>query len=484
MNKKLNITLITIASVLRLLFIWRAPLWYDENFNWLLSRLPLKNMLVATGADVHPPLHYLTIWPLGQIPNAPAWIIRLPSALFSILALIVFWRILQDTVSNPTVRMGALILMAIAPVQIYYAQEGRMYALLELTILCCFWALLSPRTRWVVLALSLVAMLYTQNYALFYIPCLLVAWVFRRPDYRKEIFFVLQVVFLAFLAWLPWAMIMVGQMNGIHGTHWIPVPSLEDSMAILFRFLFMAPGLATSKMLEAVVFYGWLTFAILWCLRQKISARWMGMMLILAFGPFLLALMASWLWQPILLDRPLIGSSPWLYILLVSPTEWVLQKRIRWLFAAMLIAPPLIANLASIYLYGAIEKVAEAKTLTVLKTIEQNWKPGDIIYHQSDTSWVDMTSYATHPEDHYRMVPCGVISGGLTPITRTAMGMQVSPLSDLELQRAWVISVETPLDPPCEAAYLKGFIQNIQPMICYTDDKGGDSCVYLVKKQP
>ena len=79
MSRRTFWIVLAIGAVLRLLFIWVPPLWYDENFSLLLSRLPFLNMITATMGDVHPPLYYILIWPIGHIPNAAPWLIRLPT---------------------------------------------------------------------------------------------------------------------------------------------------------------------------------------------------------------------------------------------------------------------------------------------------------------------------------------------------------------------------------------------------------------------
>ncbi len=121
-----------IAAALRILFIARAPLWYDENFTLILARLPFDKMIQATAGDVHPPLWYIIEWMLFHAaPSLPVWAIRIPALIFSLLAINTFV-LLCETLNIPNrVRILSTVLMAILPMQIWYAQEGRMYAMLE-----------------------------------------------------------------------------------------------------------------------------------------------------------------------------------------------------------------------------------------------------------------------------------------------------------------------------------------------------------------
>src|ERR1035437_8314979 len=134
MSRKFLAWIFAISAVLRLAVIWIAPAWYDENFSLILSRLPIDSMLADTAGHTHPPLYYLLICPLVQL-HAPIWVLRIPSTLLSLASIWLFWRILEEFRLPLRIQMAALILMAIMPIQLYYAQEARMYSLLEFLVL-------------------------------------------------------------------------------------------------------------------------------------------------------------------------------------------------------------------------------------------------------------------------------------------------------------------------------------------------------------
>ena len=62
--------------------------------------------------------------------------------------------------------------------------------------------------------------------------------------------------------------------------------------------------------------------------------------LIMAFGPLALAWFVSLVWNPVLLHRALIGSSPFLYIIVAYPVEKLLegQQVKSWREAAIALA--------------------------------------------------------------------------------------------------------------------------------------------------
>jgi len=92
MKQRTFLTLFVVAFVMRVFMIWDAPLWYDENFTYILARLPLDRMIAATAGDVHPPLWYLIEWAMYHLlPQLPAWAIRLPALTCSLLSLMMFY---------------------------------------------------------------------------------------------------------------------------------------------------------------------------------------------------------------------------------------------------------------------------------------------------------------------------------------------------------------------------------------------------------
>src|SRR3972149_7180272 len=80
----------------------------------------------------------------------------------------------------PLVQVASLCMMAVMPMQLWYAQEGRMYALLLFLVLLSL--LFALEGEWIGLAASAAAMLYTQNYAAFY---LVVIGFIAIPDNRR-----------------------------------------------------------------------------------------------------------------------------------------------------------------------------------------------------------------------------------------------------------------------------------------------------------
>lgn len=122
-----------LAWALRLAQLAHQPLWIDEAHSLYFATQSVSTILLRL-CDPHPPGYYLllkSILPLG----ASEFSLRLPSAAAATLAVPLLFltaRYLSTVlgVARPD-RVAALsaLLLAVAPLHVWYAQEARMYAL-------------------------------------------------------------------------------------------------------------------------------------------------------------------------------------------------------------------------------------------------------------------------------------------------------------------------------------------------------------------
>jgi hypothetical protein len=111
---------------------WRLGfngLTFDESFTAMAARLPLDRLFEHLRTqDTHPPLDYLLRGPLARA-GAPDALLRAPSLVFSVGALVLFaWWMRHRGLAG----IVATSVFALSMFQIYYGGEARMYALLEL----------------------------------------------------------------------------------------------------------------------------------------------------------------------------------------------------------------------------------------------------------------------------------------------------------------------------------------------------------------
>lgn len=440
MNSKSFWLLFSIAALLRLAFIWIPPLWYDENFSLIVARLPWSQFWQAILGDVHPPLYYLIIRPIAQLTTIP-WLIRLPSVIFSLAALWLFWRILLCWSSIPDrIQSAALILMVISPVQLWFAQEARMYALFEMLVLLSFYAF--QREQWKLLTVANILLIYTQNYALFYLAifALLIVLSWRWQG--------LPAIIVPIAAWFPWIFVLQNQMHNIAGRYWISaVFSSPASVLNVFPQLFFGPSIP-----DQLAVFGWILLFVLlilgvYTVTTVRPLHWLSYLL-MGFGPLALAVIASLIWQPVILYRPLLASTPFLYIVICWPLiqlDLKSQQLRKELYLAVFTAPVLIASLIGYYIFTPADKGVNINK--ALAYVRANWQPGDVIIHTGDGSLVNLLPYA--PDlPQLRAVDCESAIGSLSDQTRKALRVKQIDLSQIS-GRAWVFAQETPLDPSC-----------------------------------
>lgn len=136
------IMLTVIGIALRLALVLQPePFWYDEAFSYIVARLPIDRMLIATAGDVHPPAYYMLLhWWLNLWPDTIRMEVAARSLSFvlSLAALFLYLRVLRMFNLTTLQRRSAWIVCLFLPGLVYYAAEARMYALLECYVLASF----------------------------------------------------------------------------------------------------------------------------------------------------------------------------------------------------------------------------------------------------------------------------------------------------------------------------------------------------------
>ncbi len=516
MNRRAVLIIVIAGALLRIAMLWQAGLWYDENFTLLLVRLPFLRMLQATAGDVHPPLLYLILWPLAQIPNLPPWVIRIPSVLFSIVSLALYPRLLRRLDVPPAVQWIAITLLAVLPMQIHYAQEARMYALMEFLAIIAVLGILEGRA-WLIF-IGAAGLLYSQNYGTFYVAALgltLAMVIYRdwnlfrivmmdahyraqpmglaamhemselmtpaRMALRRRWRRMAIALLLAVLVWLPWVPTMLAQMDVINGNYWIFDLRLGGILYEIYK-LFWAISLSHPAASLTAMFA---TFAMLllgtWYLLSHRPPSWL-LILVLAFGPILLALAVSFTMQPVLLFRPLIAVTPFLYLLCAYPLGQLQTLRTR-LYAACFIVPLLVAGLFGYYRFNPEQKSSEGtgNMQQGVDYIAAHWRPGDVIVNASPIGWVNVEPYMRHIQ--YAYPDCSPdFPGSISTATQTAIEIPTRTINDLPPgTRVWYIAILGPVIPDCELDRTEAMTRATPPAIVMSESKLMMSAVWLLE---
>lgn len=143
------VLILGLAAVLRFYGLGAQSLWSDEGNSAALAARPWIQIARDAARDIHPPLYYwlLKLWttPVGRSEVA----LRSLSALIGIILVMVvaeLGRLIYDEGTG----LAAAFFAAIAPFQVYYSQEARMYILLALEgalSLLAFWLYIRAEER-------------------------------------------------------------------------------------------------------------------------------------------------------------------------------------------------------------------------------------------------------------------------------------------------------------------------------------------------
>jgi len=219
--------IIALGTALALYKLGSKSLWVDETSTIRIS-LDSFSAIVEFLKYHHnaPPLYYFILHPFARL-STSEFMVRLPSAIFSIVSVYVCYRLGRGFFGKTTGLLAALFL-ALAPMHLRYAQEARMYTLFELTaLLSLFFFYKAVETRqpkfWIGYTLATLAGMYTHYFTVFYVTTqgtfllVLTAFSFFASKRGKSVKVVdkkawfgfalsLFFVFLFYLPWLPYAL--------------------------------------------------------------------------------------------------------------------------------------------------------------------------------------------------------------------------------------------------------------------------------------
>jgi mannosyltransferase len=193
-----------LAAALRWFRIDTQSLWYDEGISVHQLTRSLPDIVRAAALDTHPPLYYATLKAWGELFGSSELALRSLSAAWGLLAVVLTWLIgrrLFGTVAGTV----AALLLAVAPLAVYYSQEVRMYAQvtgLGLLAVCAY--VLRNNQLYAVAGLATLYSQYLGVATLFALNLHALLWWHTRT--RREWLAWLAAnagVALGFLPWLP-----------------------------------------------------------------------------------------------------------------------------------------------------------------------------------------------------------------------------------------------------------------------------------------
>ena len=299
--------------------------WIDEGLSVGISDRPLGDIPHALRLDGSPPLYYMLLHVWMKVFGTTEEATRAMSVVCAVLAVPAAWWAARTLFGTRAAWMAA-VLAATSPFLTRFAQEARMYALIALLAIIACGAFgrafaregsVPARRPWAIcLAVTLAAMLYTHNWALFFATACGIVWLFLlwRADERRDLLVTGALAFggalVLYLPWVPTTLYQVAHT----GAPWSEAPSVVALLGSLgqmvgqfaqialilaagagFGTLFARRGGELSPAARAaasLLAIGALTVVLAW-LSSQLSPAWANRYLAVGVAPLLLAASAG-----------------------------------------------------------------------------------------------------------------------------------------------------------------------------------------------
>jgi 4-amino-4-deoxy-L-arabinose transferase-like glycosyltransferase len=309
-----TLALITAAgALLRLAFLARQPLGYDEDFSAVVLHNPLDRMLDIVGRDSAPPLFYLLAWLPAQFSASP-WALRLVPVLAGI-ALIPLVASLARRVAGDASGLWAAVFVAVLPTAVMVSEFARMYGLagtLTVGATLLLWRATERPTlgRWAAYAAVAAAAAWTDYFAVVALGGVVAAGIWLRPT-RAVATAAVAATAVAVLTLTPWFFFARAQFEHAGAGFWVPPLSPTTIVGTLGQLLSGPPidsGLPFGPWLIALQYVAvaagcaaLVAAAVAWRRLPEESRRAAGFCLLASGGIIILAIASFW--RPLLEAR-------------------------------------------------------------------------------------------------------------------------------------------------------------------------------------
>lgn len=358
------VLLVLLAFALRLYQLDYQSLWRDEVDAILFARRDLSGLLpLFVRAGHNGPLYYLILHFWTRLVGDTEFSVRFLSLICGVLAVPLMFRLGRRWVGW-TGSLVATLLCATSPYLIWYAQEGKMYALLFLSSLVSTYIYLLALERnriylWVSYLVLMAASMYVHLLAVLVVPFHFLLFFVTWPRYRLALkswlatFVILALPYVPLARWeVPLLLSPFTTGHQFYGLH-------EILTILLFTFsLNLAPyrgllpiALFVFLLLAGILLYrrangGLRPFSLRTLLRSRQESTSLSLYLFVPIGSLFLVSLG----MPIFTDRYLITVVPAYLLLLSCGVVGIRQKSAA--LAAACLALVLVSNLYVVFLQG------------------------------------------------------------------------------------------------------------------------------------
>ena len=418
-----------LALGLRLYGAGTREIWYDDAFSYFLAKQSLGQIISGTAADTMPPLYYFLLHYWMKIGES-LFVLRLLGMLLSLGSLAVVID-LGRRLAGIEAGLWAGLIVAVAPFQIYHAQELRMYALLGLAQVSYVWFFvrlqqLSVGNKagwlWVGLIFTGTMSMYSHNLAIFGLILPDFYLLLKRAWKGLLKLAGAQVLILALAA--PWLVMIPGQIDKIQTAFWTPRPGLVEVMqAILQTHIFLP--LEGAVLVAGVLLSIWCTVLVTIETWKQRKTPGVGLLSLLALGLPILLFTVSYTMRPIFVPRGLILSMLAYAIL----GGWMIALRWKKFVGPFLAAAFIGAALISLPAYYSFSGFPRSQFKAATEYLRNTTAAGDLILHDNKLSY--FPSHYYDPELPQEFLPDEPGSHNDTYALASQTAMQLFPTKSL-----------------------------------------------------
>ena len=437
MNRRTDravVALLLLAAAFRFPGLGIRSLWFDEALSGVIARMSATQVLTNVAGSSHPPGYYFVMH-LWRTLGEGEYILRYPSAWCSVAAVAVVTRLGRDLFGRRVARLAALG-MTLAPFQVYYAQEARMYGLAILLSSGVIWTFVRGAREgdgwaWWGYGILVALGLYVHYYVGLVVLALHL-WLLLDRRFVHQVWVGLSIsdalIVLAFVPQLAQFRSEAGEFLG--SARWRALPHPLEPLRTLHYLLFshIMPLWIVPAGLFLII--GLLAIGGLWAWRRRDRA--VGMLALVILFPIITALIVSFMVTPVYVERSFAVVTPALMLLLARSITVVPRRSpVPLLWKGLVALMVLGAGL-----YHARPDPAKPPIKEALAVVERKAQGSDSILHLQDASYLSGLYYK--PGAAGRLVSAGQRLW-LSPQVYALFGGQViQPEELVPVGRVWL----------------------------------------------
>jgi 4-amino-4-deoxy-L-arabinose transferase-like glycosyltransferase len=427
---KKPIVILLIAVLIRLLGIASRPLWYDEAIAILLSEKGLAAMLYGTlapagagAANVHPLGYHTLLWLWMNVFGESLVAVRLLSVVAGVTTVYLVYLIALEA-SGDRVALLSMIFAALAPFQVHYSQEIRMYSFMTMWVLLATYAYQRGiKTKdwkwWLLFSFAAAAAQYTHHLAAFYL-IVLALWTVLQANF-KAVYQLAASGMGALIVYLPWAIHLPSQFAKVNHSYWVEKPQISKFFTLMLVYTANTP--LPGLLVAPALFLG--LGVVMIAMTQTVIARATSIktglyFFCLAFVPPILLFLFSQ-WTPVYIERALLPSGAifciWMAWVITSTK---LSRVAQNMFIGMLAVLSFIGLFQHItykgFPYGPYKELD--------MSLRQRVGPGDVIVHASKISFLPAVLFDRTLAQKFISDPSGCGQDTLAPATQEVLGIR------------------------------------------------------------